>query len=213
MSSRLTIFWRLPRTAGTSITSGLREAGVDMVDMKSCNGEREGGPAIVSGSHTLPRDAVQWKWISEADLFGEDHYSQFSVVRHPAGRLVSLFHLFWQRPNLRHHVQTHGATWGQYLKWCCQGSVVLEYHARNLQCLPAQNWLFIRNQRLPVTIGRFEDLPATWDTICKLVGVTGDLPRHEVSTHGEPRTYFKPDERRMVSDHYGWEMKEFGYEW
>lgn len=181
------IYFKIARTAGTSILRGVMEG-----QLKAVLHEKS--------------DPVNYaKWIAGLEDDMLDSYWKFTIVRHPLDRMLSLYYYLGfdkQGISFRDFIQKRMFKFGNR---CA------------IHCMPQQNNTHLEygtygKQTLVDYLGRFENLPEAWQVISSKLGVSSTLPHLSRTEHGPYREYYDDEMLYTVRLYYGTEMFLLDYE-
>lgn len=131
-----------------------------------------------------------------ADLF------KFAFVRNPWDLLVSYYHYLHQSAG--HHRHRHLARAKDF-------ETYVRYEIRRNKISQTRMLVDQRDRLLVDFVGRFESLASDFDWLCRRIGVTAALPRHNGSRRGDYRDFYSDRLVRLVADHFAADIERFGY--
>lgn len=138
----------------------------------------------------LPRDLYQC-------LF------KFAFVRNPWDRLVSRYSFLLRNLNHpRHEFVRRMAAFEDYLAWEMRRGKFFQH----TYVTDAAGNLIVD------FIGYYERLHQDFATVCTRLGVNAELPKANVSSHRDYRTYYTDATRELVARHFRRDIELFGYD-
>lgn len=197
------IFFAVPKTA----THAIRQALLPHLD------EDDWQQQVLFGKDQLPIPALAAKehghlsvrevlpYLS-ADVWRS--YFKFAFVRNPYDRFVSTcFFLFRKDP---------GFTQSAMLNM--KQALDRPRFRQRVLVQPQSTLLTGPDGKLaPDFIGRFEDLQASYDEVCRHIGITTpNLEKRNVSEHDQYADYYDEQLKRMVTDFYRDDLANFSYQ-
>jgi hypothetical protein len=201
------VFVWIPKTAGKSLDSLLSDHGC--VKLKTPELVRHAFPqrGLVNFGHQY-YPALVAAGIVTPDF--DRRAFKFCFVRNPWDRAVSLF--IYLRAKGRLHPALRFHTFAHLLHDRAYDELGL-YTRRGLShCNPQIAWLRDPEGRIFVDfVGRFETLEADVAKLGAELGLTGTLPRLNVSERGHYRDYYDDHSRRLVAAAYAEDVETFGY--
>jgi len=196
------IFVHIPKTAGQSIeTVFLNNLGLSwknrapLLLMKNDNAEI-GPPRL---AHLTIKEYVRYRYLSK-ELLSE--YFKFSFIRNPWDRIVSFYHYFGlnSQCSFNDFIQQHFQT----------------LYKENYWFLKSQfEFISVENYSVVDFLGRFENLQADFDVVCKKLGIENSTLFHKnKSNHSNLnyRDYYDETSIRIVRDLYKQDIYHFEYE-
>ena len=197
------IFFAVPKTA----THAIRQA------LSTQLGEGDWQQQALFGKNQLPIPALAAKehghlsvqevlpYLS-ADVWRS--YFKFAFVRNPFDRFVSTcFFLFRKEPEFAKAATT-------FMKRALDKR---QFRERVL-VRPQSSLLNRSDGELAVDfVGRFEDLQASYDEVCRRIGITTtNLEKRNVSEHDQYAGYYDEQLKQMVTDFYRDDLVNFSYQ-
>lgn len=215
MEKRTGLFLWIPRTGGTSIWSVLEGPQRGHHSQRCRNRPFDPAKTLTTFQHTgigslLDDGTIAPEWLGQQWTF--------AFVRHPAARLVSVYHHLRQgRADQRQHVA--GMDFRQFAERACDGDIppVGRESAIGIGYANRQtDWLWLevdggKRQWLPDYVGRMEDLPNSFGPVQETLGIRGVPPRTNTSRHDGWRTYYDGPLLDKVRRRYAEEIDLFGY--
>lgn len=192
------LFVWIPKTAGSSIYDILAQNGcLKLQSIEEVRGF--GNRGFVTFGHMSIPDLLAKALIEEK--YAHNAF-KFCFVRNPWERLVSLF--FYLKKS-RYLVQPNDS----FADFCLRIqrediAPVGLYNSKGLsQCNPQTDWIFDKNGTIFVDyIGRYENLDADVEEICRIIGVKGSLPHINKSSHGDYKLYYDDKTKKIVEQVY-----------
>jgi hypothetical protein len=200
-SNRAIFIW-IPKTAGTSVISGLHTLGVF----------RRRTPEVLWGR--IPEGerkkwrAANWQHLSVEGVKSritapgwEDCFS-FTFVRNPWDRLVSFYAYSQASRSDPNSVQYGAAPVTSFEQWIDESPPL------------TQMWyLKDKNGQMPVSfVGKFENLREDFGRVCTCLGHTPVvLEKLRASNRGNYRDYYNASLRKRVAEKYAEEIELFQY--
>ncbi len=127
---------------------------------------------------------------------------KFAFVRNPWDRLVSRYsYLLRTTDHPRHEFVKGLDDFESYLQWEIRRG---KMHQHTYVTDGRGNWLVD-------FIGYFERLEADFAKVCKRLGISAELPRANISSHRDYRTYYNDRTRDFVAKHFQRDIELFGY--
>jgi hypothetical protein len=68
-----------------------------------------------------------------------------------------------------------------------------------------------RGEPLVDFVGRYESLEADFAQVCRRIGISAPLARHNRSEHAHYREYYDDETKRIVERHFARDIERFGY--
>ncbi|HEX4342759.1 MAG TPA: sulfotransferase family 2 domain-containing protein [Verrucomicrobiae bacterium] len=201
------LFLHIDKAAGTSIQAALRPFAAP----KSSNRLRRrqislGGINRLFNLHRgveFPEHvhALAVKKCLPPKVYGE--LFKFAFVRNPWDRLVSRYaYLLRVEKHARHdHVKAMSG-FADYLEWEIERGKMFQY---SYVCDARGHWIVD-------FVGYFERLQPDFAKVCKTLEVRAELPKNNVTSHKDYRTYYTPATRDLVAKHFQRDIELFGYE-
>ncbi len=164
---------------------------------------RPGLPPAADPCPLLPAHATaaEARAALPAALF--DGCFKFAFVRNPWDWQVSWYH-FLRRDtgHPQHALASRMAGFADFLRW----------RARHDPLLQKSFLTDAAGGPLVDFVGRFESLAEDFRFVCGAVGVRAGLPHLNRSPHGDYRSYYTPETRRLVEEVWREDIECFGYE-
>ena len=209
------LFYWMPKTAGTSMRDALRghfgsafvmhdlqfggrsNPAVFNPDLKCATFWHSHIPALVKSGY------IKAEWV--ASMFG------FAFVRNPWDRMVSLFH-YLRRTSFQIELPS---TFERFLEVVVGGECprpgfksTLGYYQTN----SLLDWLRPDGVWLPQFVGKFETLYEDWDTLSIILGLPPCLlPHCNASLHAPFREYYDARLEALVAAYFAEEIDVFEY--
>lgn len=186
-----TIFVHVPKTAGTSIETRLRE-----------------NNSVVVGGHTTA-EGFRKKY---PDVFND--YYKFAVVRHPAERFASAFYYLLKHPiheALNNEIVHQFATLDKFARHVEANPGIIR---RIVHLLPQHEFICDAQDRILVdNLCRFENLPEDWLRTCHAIGLPPvPLEKLNSSFRDETRKYDKHGIGELAKALYRKDFDLFGFD-
>jgi len=206
------IFVHIPKAGGSSVEQALGIRGQN--NKGSLRLKRNilfGKQSWRFGSIYLKEKALQHLTAGEIkkeigkDLF--DRYFKCSFIRNPFDRVISdWFHMkrkFDRQLSLKGYLLNYVlATRKKLFKRKLYDDHFIEQH----------KFIYDNNGKLLVDfLGRFENMEDDWKEICKLAGLTTNLPRVRVSNHEDYKKYFDNETKALCENLYSRDLTLFNY--
>jgi len=122
----------------------------------------------------------------------------FTVVRNPWDRMVSVFHFLRQRGDL-----PQGLDFPAWIE-----NLDLTDHFTAPQ---ARSFMLDGKQISSMHVLRFENLQEEWAVLASVLGVSGQLPHRNRSSHRPYAEYYNQKTRQAVADRYAVEIAALSY--
>ncbi len=202
------IYLHVPKTAGLSVREAIKGYAGEPEKFKITRPAREkdGRPNPmyamwqVALLHARARDVR--KELTQAVY---DRYFKFAFVRNPWDWHVSMFHFL---NNMKYKPVAGLASFEEYLNWVVATPRPFPKGAAKFQ----KEVLADTQGRLLVDfVGRYETLATDFAWICRKLRIQADLPRLNVTSHGDYRAYYTARTRELVAEHYWPDIEMFGY--
>jgi hypothetical protein len=141
------------------------------------------------------------------DVFGG--YYKFAFVRNPWDILVSLYHFMLSDPEIPRHAEVKALPdFGAFLDWAIAEAAPFPKAITKYQA----DMLTDSDGKLLVDcIGYYETLRDDFARICAHVGIDAPLPHLNRSHHRDYRSYYTPQTRALVEEHFRRDIDLFGY--
>ncbi len=153
---------------------------------------------IVAAHEMLPRELFE-------RLF------KFVFVRNPWDLQVSSFHhIRRERPHLMSHVET----FEQFIGWKLDPERPYQYHVDTSIELQSDYCVDLHGKVLVDFIGRYENLHADFDEVCRRIGVKAPALPHKRQARDRDkdyRSYYTDALAERVAQHFGPDIRLFGY--
>jgi hypothetical protein len=129
-------------------------------------------------------------------------YFSFAIVRNPWDWQVSLYTFASKSTRHRQHQLVAGfADFNEYLRWRCREEVRFQ-----------KSYLYsTEGEQLVDFIGRYENLEADFQSICRRIGVEEELPVLNVSKTKPYQEYYTPETRELVRKIFAPDIETFHY--
>lgn len=127
---------------------------------------------------------------------------KFAFVRNPWDRLVSRYSYLLRTTDHPRHEFVRGLNnFEAYLLWEIRRG---KMHQHTYVTDARGNWLVD-------FVGYFERLEEDFAKVCKRLGLHAELPRTNISSHRDYRTYYDDRTRDLVAKHFQRDIELFGY--
>ena len=198
-----TVYVWIPKTAGTSMVNAFKKRKVF-----TRNG-REDLWGRIPEEEREQRKAANWQHISALGIIEElgqktwDDSFTFTIVRNPYDRLVSFYEYSRAARKDPRSVQYGLPELGSFDEWLDQEQPLGQLH-----------YVADENGKVLVDfVGRYESLKQDVFKICiKMKMLPIRLPRLNTSERRDYKSYFTPESRKRVEEHYGDELACFNYD-
>ncbi len=128
---------------------------------------------------------------------------KFAFVRNPWDRLVSRYHFLLRSTDRTDHARIKAMkNFDEYLRW----EIARDKFYQHTYVCGADGNLIVD------FVGYYERLEEDFAKVCARLGVKESLPKANTSKHDDYRSYYTPDLRVLVADHYRRDIELFQYE-
>lgn len=221
--SRNLFYCHIPKTAGTSLTRALVDAGIDLElngfgiwDTLMEHDRRAEIIAIVRQgfAHATLAAYPQGHLPASAAriILGEEMWRsafKFAFVRNPWDLVVSTY--FYLREHTQDEsVQRRTPDQAELLRRCDTFSK----YARMYPAVRSDMLTSIADEQGNIIIdfvGRLESLGRDFDHVCRHSGLTLSLPHVNESQHGHYRDYYTPETEKIIARHFQRDIETFHY--
>jgi hypothetical protein len=131
-----------------------------------------------------------------------DGLFKFAFVRNPWDRIVSRHaHLLRSTNRHRHHLVKRMKNFEDFIAW-----EIKRASAYQFEYVTASD-----GRSIVDFVGRYEQLSEDFSKVCARLGIKAELPHANVSEHRDYRSYYTPETRELVAQHFRRDIELFGY--
>lgn len=189
------IFIHIPKTAGTSIETALRDGSCRLLPGEWDHGRVPHTPL----NHLTLQELVDYDLLTPAQL---KSYFKFCFVRNPWDRLVSEIFCPWMAPWFK------DMTVEQRLRRACDLAATSQGIGNHLRL--QHDFLSADGLQMDF-IGQFEHLEADFNRICRLLGLEVNLPHLNRSAHRSYQAYYDAETQALAAAAYRPDIEAFQY--
>lgn len=142
-----------------------------------------------------------------AEVYGQ--FFKFAFVRNPWDWQVSMYHFILKENDHIHHARVKAmAGFDEYLEWVIHTEKPFPRGATKFQ----KDMLTDETGAVIVDfIGRYERLEDDFERICRRLNLETKLPHENCTAHRDYRSYYNPQTRRRIEEHFRPDIELFGY--
>ena len=141
-----------------------------------------------------------------------DEYFKFTFVRHPLGRVVSVWtDKLAEDSKAKLDLSQHGMYKGMPFAEYIEKLVVQPKRSLDRHLLPQAYYVFYRGTIRVDFIGRLETVDKAYRFLQPIIGDESALPKLNCDDRGNFESYFTPRLRQMAEDYYVDDLRLFGY--
>ena len=189
------IFIHITKTAGTSIEKTLRDESCQLLP-NTWDQQRVPHTPL---NHLTLQELVDYGLLTSAQL---NAYFKFCFVRNPWDRLISEIFCPWMSPYFSE------LSVDQRIRKACALATTPSGIANHLRLQQE----FIQSDGLQMDfIGRFENLAADFNQVCRILGIAATLPHYNYSAHWPYPEYYDEESQALVAATYQRDIEAFGY--
>ena len=203
--NRTGLFLWVPRTGGSSVWAVIERRQMGHVSQRCVNRPFSPDKTLTTFQHAsiaalLDDETITAEWLGRQ--------WKFTFVRHPAARLVSVFHHLKQGGR-EHRASVAGLEFPRFVEMACAGDVPpidrdstvgLGYANRQT------DWMRMGQTWLPDYVGRLEDQPQSFLPVCEALGIRGNPQQSNQSIHKPWRDYYDGRRLQLVQRRYAEEI-------
>ena len=206
------IFFHVTKAAGSSVKKALEDYAQEPEKFKIAR-----PPKTIDGKPN--RFYEMWEsvlWHAKArdakkELSSEvyDRFYKFAFVRNPWDWQVSYYHFILKEPtHIRYELVSSMSGFEEYLDWVINTKNPFPKGATKLQ----KDIITDKEGNLIVDfVGRFESITQDFDSVCKKINISAQLPHVNSSKHRDYRQYYSEKTKQIVAEHFKEDIELFGY--
>ncbi|MEZ4732260.1 MAG: sulfotransferase family 2 domain-containing protein [Caldilineaceae bacterium] len=190
------IFIHITKTAGTSIEAALHDETCQLLHGEWDTARIPHTPL----NHLTLQELADYGVLTPTQL---KSYFKFCIVRNPWDRLISEIFCRWMNPWFG------DLSLDARIRRACEQASTPTGIANHLRL--QHDFVHVNGLQMDF-VGRFETLAADFGQICRILGVTAQLPHHNISAHWPYPEYYDDESKALVAATYQRDIAAFQYE-